>query len=227
MNRLSSQLGYWSALLSALTFFVFTICFVAIVFTAPPFLWTNLEDYIAYVHANSRFFADLARLCMLLFGPLFVILLNSIHDYAPAEKHILTRNSITFGIMFATLICVHYFVQLSTVRINIQKEQYAGIEHFLQANPNSAISAINMLGWTLFLGLSSLFAAPVFSGNRLENVIKVAFLLNAVFCLVGGIAYIFEIRWLLFITINFGMGGAVTTATIALAVLFKKIKHSK
>lgn len=155
MSRLSIQLGFWSALLSAIAFLIFTFCFVAIVVTAPLFLWTNLTDYIAYVNANNQFFAHLARLCMLLFGPLFVIL----------------------------------------------------------------------LGWSLFLGLSSLFVAPVFGGNRLENVIKIAFLLNAIFCLVGGIAYVFEIKWLLFITINFGMGGAVMAVTVALAIMFKRLRH--
>ena len=40
----------------------------------------------------------------------------------------------------------------------------------------AAISAANMLGWTVFLGLSSLFVALVFTGSRLETAIRIAIL---------------------------------------------------
>lgn len=53
--------------------------------------------------------------------------------------------------IFATLIGVNYFVQISAVRFNLQMGQFAGLEQVLQANPLSAMSAINMLGFTLFL----------------------------------------------------------------------------
>ena len=83
---------------------------------------------------------------------------------------------------------------------------------------------MNMLGWTMFFGLSSLFLAPAFSGNRLASVIRWVFVINGVMCLLGGIGYALEITALVFFTINLGMGGAVILLTIALCVYFKRLE---
>jgi hypothetical protein len=223
MNQLSIKLGYWSALLSAATFIVFTICFVAIFIVNPLFTWTNLSDYVDAVHSSNQLFKFVAQSMMLLFAPLFVALLASIEEYAQPDKKILARIAIYFGVIFATLISVNYFAQLSIVRQNIAEGNLVGLEHLIMVNPGAAILAINMLGWTLFFGLSSLFVAPVFSGGRLEKVIRYAFLLNGIFCLLGGIGFVFGIPTLVFFTINLGMGAAVTVVTIALAMLFKRL----
>ncbi len=221
MNRLSVQIGFWSALICALAFLAFAICFVAVLTTSPLFFWTDLSDYMAYIQENGQFWASLARLCMLVFAPAFVILLAAIHDYSDDEKKVLSRISQSFGILFAAMISIHYFVQLTAVRLSIQQGQLTGMEQIVQANPLSAVSAINMLGFTLFLGLASIFLVPVFSGGRTERVIRYAFLVNGICCLIGFLSYILQINVLLFLTINFGMGGAVTVATITLAILFR------
>jgi hypothetical protein len=226
MSQLSIKLGFWSAFLSAIAFIVFTICFVAILVVSPIFTWTDLSAYVAYVNDNNQIFQHLARSTMFLFGPLFIVMLNSVHDYADDDKKILTRISIGFGIGFAILICINYFVQLSVVRQNIEKGHLEGLIQIVQANPTSVISAVNMLGWSLFLGMSSLFVGPVFSGSRLEKIIRIMFLLNGIFCILGGIGYVFEIVLLLFLSINFGMGGSVTIMTILLCVLFRRLKKS-
>ena len=80
-----------------------------------------------------------------------------------------------------------------------------------------------MLGWSLGLGLSSLFVAPVFTGGGLLRVIRVAFTLNGIFCLLGGIGYVLGNIVLVFLAINVGMGGAVLVATVALSLLFKRM----
>jgi hypothetical protein len=181
---------------------------------------------VAYFNDNNQIFQHVARLTMLLFGPLFIVMLNSIHDYAADEKKILTRISLHFGVGFAILICSNYFVQLSVVRQNLEKGHLEGLSQIVQANPASVISAINMLGWSLFLGMSSLFVGPAFSGSRLEKTIGILFLLNGIFCLLGGIGYVFELVLLLFLSINFGMGGSVTIMTILLCVLFRRLEKS-
>lgn len=220
MTQLSIRLGFWSSFLIALAYVIFTACFAGILLTAPLFIWSDLAAYVAYVEANSQFFQNLARLSMLLVGPLYVVLLNSIYEYADAGKKILARIGLHFGLAFAVLTGINYFVQLTAVRFNLAQGELQGLEQWLQANPISALSAVNLLGWTLFFGLSSLVVAPVFAGGRLETVIKVAFLANGVFCLLAGIAYAFDLVVLLFLTINLGMGGAVLVASVALCILF-------
>lgn len=219
---MAARLGFWSAAAIAVSFVLYTVTFVGILLTAPLFTWTNLADYVFYTQHYGQSLQHLARVLMLLFGPLFVVLLNSIHDCVPAEQKILSRIALSFGIAFAVLSSINYFVQLSTVRLSLAEGQTAGLEHIVQANPYSTITAINMLGWTLFLGLSSLFVAPVFAGDRLQSTIRGAFLLNGLFCLAGGVGYVLEITALVFLTINLGLGAAVIVAAVALAIWFRR-----
>jgi len=224
LSRVSIRLGFWSACLIAALFVVFTICFVALALTPPLFTWTTLADYVAFASQHTQLYQNVARFTMLMFGPAFVVLLNSIHDYAPEDKRVLTRISLCFGLGFAVLSGLHYFVQLSAVRLSLVKGQLQGLEQVVQANPWSAISAINLLGWTLFLGLASLFVAPVFSGGRLEKAIRIVFLVNGICCLLGGIGYVFDNVVLLFLAINFGMGGAVLIVAILLCIWYKRME---
>ena len=217
------RFGFWSALLIAVTFIVFTLAFVGIATNPPLFRWTTLADYVDYVNNNNQFFQSLARLMMLIFASLYVVLLNSIYEYATGDRKFLARVSICFGLAFAILVSVNYFVQLTAVRLNIVQGTTEGLEHFLQANPISVMSSINLLGWTLFLGLSSLCAAPIFSSGRLERVISIAFALNGIVCLVGGIGYAIQSEGLVFLTLNFGLGGAILIASIALCVWFRRM----
>jgi hypothetical protein len=222
MNKLAARLGFWSSFGGAAAFLLFIVCFTAIALTNPLFTWTNLSDYLAYNQKYDQTFRYIAQTAMLCFGPLYVLMLNSIHDFARDEMKPLSRAAIAFGAIFAALIGIHYFVQISAVRLNVDKGQVEGIEQFLQANPSSAIMAVNMLGWTLFLGLSSLFIAPVFSGSKLAGAIRLLFLLNGAFCILAGIGYVFEIVPLVFVTINLGMGGCVTALTILLCFFFRR-----
>ncbi len=223
-NRLTVRLGFWSALLAAATFVIFTICFVAVFLNPPLFIWTNFADYVASARNNQSIFKSLAQLMMLLFAPLYVILTNSIHELAPAGRRILTRLGLTFGSLFAMLIGGFYFVQLSAVRLSVIKGQWDGLEQIVQANPYGALPALNMLGWTLFLGLSSLFLAPAVCGGRLAKAVRWLFVVNGVMCLVGGVGYVLEITALVFFTINFGMGGAVILLTVALCFWFRRME---
>jgi len=123
----------------------------------------------------------------------------------------------------ALAVGIHYFVQLSAVRLNLLAGKTEGLQHFVQANPYSILSAVNMLGWSIFLGLASLFVAPTFSVARPERVIRIAFLVNGLFCLAGGIGYVWEITWLVFVTTTLGMGAAVLVGTAALARWFRRL----
>jgi hypothetical protein len=176
-----------------------------------------------YARHSQPLFKSIAQLMMVLFAPLYVVLINSLHEVAPPSRKVATRAGLSFALLFAVLASGFYFVQLSAVRVSVAKEQWAGLEQILQANPYSAFSALNMLGWTLFFGLSSLFMASAFSGSRLANVIRWLFVVNGMMCVLGGIGFALEITVLVFFTMNFGMGGAVIALTIALCFFFRRM----
>jgi hypothetical protein len=225
MKKLSIKLGYWSSLICIATFVIWTICFVAIFKINPIFQWTNLADYINYTTNYNQLFKYLAQFAMLLFAPAFLIMLHSINDYVSEDKKILSRISICFATIFAACIGIHYFVQISSVRLSIAHGQIAGLEQFIQVNPTSGIAGINMVGWTLFFSLSSFFIAPVFSWSRLNKVIKYAFISNGIICVLGGIGFVFDNIILIFLTLNLGMGAATLTATIALLMFFRQLQR--
>lgn len=222
ISPIAYRLGYWSSLLIVVIFVIFTLCFIAIPLSGPLFVWTTLSDYVTYATTQEQFFQHLARLMMLLFGPLYIILLHAIHEYAAEEQRLWVRISLSFGIMFAALTGINYFVQLSAVRLSIESGVTMGLEQLVQANPISLVAAMNLLGWSVGLGLSSLFVAPVFSGSRTASVVRYAFLLNGICCLLGGVGYLFDNILLIFITLNFGLGGAVLTAAVGLCLLFRR-----
>jgi len=101
-----------------------------------------------------------------------------------------------------------------------------GLEHFIQLNPDSVIVAINMLGWTVFFGLSSLFIVPIFSSGKLEKVIKFSFLVNGIICILGAIGYVFEIT-ILNILFFYVMGAAVIVIAISSSIWFKRLDISR
>jgi hypothetical protein len=223
MKSLSIKLGYWAAMICIATFVIWTVCFVAIFKVNPIFQWTNLADYVRYAENYNQGFKYLAQSAMLLFAPAFLIILHSINEYAPEDKKILSKISISFGTIFAACISIHYFIQISSVRLSIVKGQIAGLEQFIQSNPISGIAGINMVGWTLFFSLASLFIAPIFTGNRLNKVIKNTLIINGIICILGGIGFVLDNIIIIFLTMNLGMGAATLTATIALLIFFKRL----
>lgn len=222
MNPVTQRLGVWSSGLAAFTFLLFTVCFVAIAVTQPLFIWTDMADFVAYRQQYGALFAMIAQTAMLVFGVLYLVILNCVYEVTPDSRKILVRVAICLAVGFAVLTGMHYFVQISAVRLNLAQGQTAGLEQFLQAKPDSAIAAINMLGWTIFFGGSSLFVAPVFEGSRRKRILQVLFQVNGVCCLLAGVGYVFNWVVLVFVTINLGMGGAVIALMLLLALDFAK-----
>jgi hypothetical protein len=221
MHIISSKIGFWSSLTLLLTFIIWIVCFTCIAATSPLFIWTDLNHYIDFFRSNNQFFQNIAKFAMLIFGPVYVMLINSFHDRSSAERKTLSRLGLLFGLVFATLSCIHYFVQLSSVRINLEKGIISGMEHFVQANPLSIMTSIDMLGWTLFLGLSSLFTALSINDNTLlTKWIRGAYYLNTISCFIAFIGYLLQIDLLTFIGVNIGIGGAMIIVSGASLKLF-------
>jgi hypothetical protein len=215
MNHLSIRIGYWSSIALLVTFVVWIISFAGIAATSPLFYWTGPADYMAHYQSTSHYFQHLAYFFMLLAGPIYLLIINSYYEFAPEPKKILARISLYFGLGYAVLSSLHYFVQLSAVRLNLLNANFDGMESFLQANPLSVMTSIDMLGWTMFLGLSSLFMYPVFSGDSRQRILRYAFLLNGVSCLMAGVGYVLKIDVLTFICINICTGGAMIVIAVA------------
>ncbi len=227
MNKTILNTGLWSAIICLAAFIIWIIAFTGIAIQAPLFYWTNLEDYIVHVHAHSQFLPNLAKSFMILFSLGYLVLAMVFYEFTLPERKILARIALVFAIMFALLSSVHYFGQVSFVRFAIAKNEYAGLEHFLQANPVSFLSSVNMLGWTLFLGLSNLFLYVGLSHTTTSRGIRIGILINAVSCIFGGIGYLFQIDLLTFIFMNLGIGLGFMIMSVASIIFFIRLKREK
>ena len=222
MQSLSTRLGYGAALLGVLSFVVYIVCFAAILATGPLFLWTDFDAYLVYVQQYHSFWPELGRFTMIVFGLCFVVVLAVVEERTAPERQILARLGLLFALAAVTLFGGFYFVQISAVRLNLMQGTVNGLEQVVQANPYSAFAALNMMGWTIFLGLSSLCVAPVFRGGRLETVIRWAFVVNGVNSLVGAGGYIFDITLVVFLSMNLILGGALITGMVGLALWMRR-----
>ncbi|MBK6962904.1 MAG: hypothetical protein IPH20_02960 [Bacteroidales bacterium] len=223
-KSMTNRSGYLAAIFLSFLFILWIVCFAGIVITSPLFMWTNLEDYIRYVRTNNQFFQNFAKVLMLLFGPAWVVLINSFYQNAMPENKANARLSLLFGLAFALFISVHYFIQLSTVRLGIASNNTDGLLQLVQANPVSAMSAVNMLGWTFFMGLSSLYLFLSIKDDRKARTTGYAFLANACVCLTGGLSFLLQIDIMTFLLMNPGLGGSVIFSAIASAGFFRKME---
>ncbi len=202
---------------------VWIISFTGIAIQSPLFYWTNMEDYNDYINSNSQFFQYLAKSFMIIFSLAYMILTIVFYEFITTERKILAKIAIVFSIMFALVSSIHYFVQISSVRFAIAENEYSGLEHFLQSNPISFLSSVNVLGWTLFLGLSTLFMYLGFIYTSGPKGIRIGLLISAIQVYLGN-GYLFQIDILTFVCLNLGIGLAFFTITISSIRFINMIK---
>ena len=227
MNKIARSAGLLSSAICTLSFIVWIVSFIGIAVSSALFRWTNINDYINFVNTNSQFFQYLAKPFMIVFSLSFLVLILVFTEFVDNERKLLAKISVTFSVMFALLSSMHYFVQVSAVRFSVISGQLDGIEHFLQANPTSFLSAANMLAWTFFLGFSSLFMHSALKTGRLSKTVRIGLLLNGISCLMAGFGYLIQNDVITFLFINIGLGGALITVVIGALIFFirEKVKN--
>jgi hypothetical protein len=148
----------------------------------------------------------------------FLILMACIHSYASNERKVFSLIGLAFAIIYATLISVNYFIQLTYVR-----QSTFDVSMFDMTNPQSMMWVIEVLGY-FFMGLSTLFAASVFESGRTEALAKWLFAANGVLGILTPVAY--AMNWPLQIL----LGGLIVwdivmpLATASIAYLFWRLR---
>jgi hypothetical protein len=220
MKNISNKIAFWASIFLLIAFSIWILSFVGIAMQSSFFIWTNLEDYMVHYRSTGHFHQHLAYVFMLLTGPAWLLIIHGYYEISPASGKAPSRIGLLFALGFAILSSLHYFVQLGAVRLSLSAGTWEGMEPFIQANPLSVMTSIDMLGWTLFLGLSSLFMVPFFSGRDSGRVLKYAFLVNGISCLVAGIGYLFQIDLLTFVCVNLLTGGSMVVIAAGSLKLF-------
>lgn len=111
----------------------------------------------------------------------FIVMMISIHYYAPEERKIYSHIGMTFAILYATLVSLVYFVEL-TVAVPLVLQGQAYPEWLSFSSPAMMVS-IDGLGYA-FMSIATLFSSQVFAGIRSKRLIRWAFFANGILAVV-------------------------------------------
>jgi hypothetical protein len=171
----------------------------------------------------------LAGITVLLMAPALMILMACIHAYAPRNKKVVSQIGSTFLVAFAVIALINRFLQFTVLG-----QQNDGLALFDLYNLHSVALALEMLSWGFFLGLATLFVAPVFVGGTLEHWIRRLLIINGILCIASGIGYVLANQLgaanQMFSALEMGFGVLawaviLPLATVLLAVLFKRLER--
>jgi hypothetical protein len=193
------QIGFWSALLTTAFILIF-----------------NIAIALGASGAPTR---SLAVGASLLLALSFVVLMSSIHSYAPQEKKVWSQIALSFATVYAALLIWNYYLQLTVVRTNPLLYSWLTMEF----TSDTAFWSLESIGYSL-MGLAGLFALPVLAKGRIELVIRWCFALNAGFTTLGSIGYVMSGNPLhVLVLASLGIWAiAFPIATALLAVVFRR-----
>ena len=156
------RLGFWTAILTVAIAAVFAAMAVPTPPRAGPFCGTGCVTY-PYVDVAQFIPGDYLWLVPgILLAPTFVVLMACIHAYAAEARKTYSRIGLSFAMVYAVVILVDYFLQLTVVAPSLQAGETDGLSLFTQYDPHGLFIALEALGYSM-LTVALLFAAPVFS----------------------------------------------------------------
>jgi hypothetical protein len=109
----------------------------------------------------------------LFLGTAFAILMVSVHYYTSEERKIWSHIGLVFATIYAVLISINYYVQLTFVvpRLLQGDADSISLEPFLFVPFDSFLYSVDLLGYS-FKSLATLFAAFAFTGKGTERTVR-------------------------------------------------------
>lgn len=160
----------------------------------------------------------------LLLAPTFVVLMTCVHAYASNAKKLWSQVGLAFAIIYATMACINYIVQLTVVRLSLLNRETDGLAMFVSGNPHSIFWALASA--YVFMNLAMLFAAPVFAGGKLERWIRWLFLANGTSAVITIFGLVVDSPMIYLLGSLVPWCVIFSAATILLAVLFRRSEQS-
>jgi hypothetical protein len=167
LNEISPStkaLGWWSAVLATAFSLIYIVGQLA--------EWSGWLGSAGGAESSSTPLGLVVLLTpSLLLGPSFLVLMVCVDQLAAPRRQIWSRLAVAFAIIYAVLISINYFVQLTWVAPRLAAGRTVGIEDFLFVPFDSFLYAVDILGYS-FMSLATLFAARVFVGDGLERAVR-------------------------------------------------------
>ncbi len=176
-KTLPVRLGFWSSV------FVAVLCVFYIVILVGHFAT------LGFAFPPTLFVQTVGGLVTILSAPAILVIFAVIGRLSPKEKRVLGTVGLSFAILFVAMVSINRFVQLTVIYQSSPAEQASDLARFLPYGTGSVMLALEFLGWGFFLSIACLFVAPLFSGPRLNRVIRWLFVLFAMFSLMGMVGF--------------------------------------
>jgi hypothetical protein len=174
-NNTLQQIGFWSAILAAVTELWFSIAFGLY----QPILYAPWHGMQAYAD-NFKVEPFIAWIipCFLL-TICFLTMMVSLHASISDEKKIWSLLAVVFAIAYTTIISTLYYIQAVVVVHNLVRHSTDALTLWIFAPPypNSFPGALEGIGY-LFMCLSLISASRLFSGDKLSKWISRSFLFS-------------------------------------------------
>lgn len=169
MSRASQNICGWAALVSA---------GLSLLYVAGQLLeWAGFLGSAGGPESTSTPFGIAVLLTpSLLLAPAFVVMMAALHDMAPPGGKAASLSALAFAIIYATLVSLVYFVQLTLVGPRMAAGDMAGIEVLRFVPYRSFLFAVDLLGYS-FMSLATLagaFATPDLRHGRLAAGLMLA-----------------------------------------------------
>jgi hypothetical protein len=165
-------------------------------------------------------FFQVLEILIILLAPLMVAVMVSVHAWTPPEAKTYSLAALVFMSLLAAVTCSVHFVIL-TVSRQFGSAGLPWLPLLFSFKWPSVAYALDILAWDLFFALSMLFAAPVFSGDRLQVSIRILMIASGVLAL-GGMSGVVNGDMQLRMIGVLGYAGVFPVVALLLAILFRR-----
>jgi hypothetical protein len=165
-------------------------------------------------------FFPILEVLIILSAPLMVAVMVSVYAWTPPETKACSLAALVFMSLLAGVTCGVHFVIL-TVGRQIGSAGLPWAPLLFSFSWPSIPYALDILAWDLSFGLSMLFAAPVFSGDRLLASIRFLMIVSGVLALAGiSGAVVGDMQFRMIGVV--GYAGLFPVVALLLAILFRR-----
>jgi hypothetical protein len=211
------QLGFWSSIASAVTSAGFGVGIVITLVAFKQQTWTG--DIVAYAWGYDPIQMAMTVVPSILLAPSFLGLVAATHELAPSEHRIWTVLAGMFAVLYAGVVGVNYFLQLTVVRQNLSTGVTEGMSLFAMGNPVSVFWELEILGY-FCQGVAAALLAIVFTGERIATWLR--WMLIAVF-VTAAIGVVAAIKGISFTDPVFAVGSGAWTVVFPVTMVLSAV----
>ncbi len=161
MNKRINKIGFWSGIIAFAATFAFYIVQMLQVLGVLGYPW---DEILIYGFS----------LCITI--P-FMIEILALHYVVPTEKKFWSHGALICTVIYVVFVTANYVVQLATVIPMTLNGAADGIQ-LLRQTPHSLFWDFDAAGY-IFMGIATLFAAPIFVKEGFQKWVRYSFLAHA------------------------------------------------